>query len=115
MTKESKAAQKTAGDEEREEGRPSGNAHPKIDFSTFMLSLFTTAQLQLGEIPNPYTQKFEEDLMMAGETIDIMAMLEKKTAGNLTNEEAKLVEDLLYNLRMTYVRKMEKEKAGVRE
>lgn len=85
-----------------------GEAHPKIDFSTFILSLFTTAQFQLGEIPNPFTQKFEQDLTLAVETIDIIRLLREKTAGNLNPEESKLIEDLLYTLKMSYIRKVEK-------
>lgn len=110
MTKESGTAEQSAEKENKGGSQPSDSTPKKIDFSTFIYSLYTTAQFQLGEIPNPYTQKYEEDLIMAGETIDIISMLEEKTVGNLTKEENKLVEDLLYNLRMTYVRKIEKQK-----
>ncbi|MDH3973253.1 MAG: DUF1844 domain-containing protein [Deltaproteobacteria bacterium] len=104
MTKESRTAK-----QERGGNQTTSDAPPKINFSTFVYSLFTTARFQLGEIPNPYTQKYEEDLTLAGETIDILTMLEKKTAGNLTKEEEKLIEDLLYNLRMTYLGKIKKQ------
>ena len=95
------------------QGRNQGENNPainpaKIDFSTFVLSLFTAAQLQLGEIPNPYTQAFEQDLTLASETIDIIALLKEKTSGNLTEEEAKLFEGLLYSLRTSYLNKTKK-------
>ena len=82
---------------------------PVIDFSTFMLSLYTAAEFHLGEIPNPETGELGKNLELARETIDIMMMLREKTAGNLTGEEEKLVESLLSNLQMTYVKKRGKE------
>lgn len=93
------------GTESKEKNGDSGSSAgvKEIDFSTFMLSLFTTAEYQLGEIANPYTGEKEQDLNLARETIDIMAMLEKKTEGNLSAEEKKLVDNLLYNLRMKYL------------
>ncbi|MDT8316426.1 MAG: DUF1844 domain-containing protein [bacterium] len=78
---------------------------PKIDFSTFILSLFTAAEFHLGEIPDPDTGKFNKDMDMAKETIDIIMMLREKTSNNLTTDEEKLLENLLSNLQMTFVRK----------
>jgi len=78
---------------------------PKIDFSTFILSLFTAAEFHLGEIPDPDTGKFNKNLGMAKETIDIIMMLREKTSNNLTTDEEKLLENLLSNLQMTFVRK----------
>ena len=117
MTKETKTAQQQAESkseangeesEKKESTATAGDSPPKIDFPTFILSLFTTGQFQLGEIPNPYTQKFEQNLMLAVETIDIIALLEEKTRGNLTEKEEKLIEDLLYSLRMSYLNKIKK-------
>lgn len=76
---------------------------PEMDFSTFVLSLATSAQVHLGVLPNPVTGKPEKDLQVAKQTIDILGMLEEKTKGNLTQEEARLLEHLLYDLRMMYV------------
>lgn len=80
-------------------------AFPKIDFSTFLLSLFTAAQFHLGEIPDPDTGEVKKNLAMAKETIDIIMMLREKTSNNLTVDEEKLIENLLSNLQMSFVRK----------
>jgi hypothetical protein len=75
---------------------------PAIDFSTFVLSLSTSVMVHLGEAPMPDgTQK--KDLQLAKQTIDILALLKEKTQGNLTEEENKLLGDLLYDLRIRYV------------
>lgn len=77
---------------------------PEIDFSSFVFSLSTSALLHLGEVPDPVTRKIEKDLPLAKQTIDILGMLEEKTRGNLTADEAKLLENLLADLRWRYVR-----------
>ena len=83
-----------------EEKKPS---EQKIDFPTFVLSLATSAQVHLGSIPNPVSGKTEKDLVLAKQTIDIIGILQEKTKGNLSDEEARLMEHLLYDLRMRYV------------
>ncbi len=75
---------------------------PEIDFSTFILSLVTSAMVHLGEAPHP-DGKPRKDLTLAKQTIDILGMLQDKTQGNLTDEESKLIEELLYDLRLRYV------------
>ena len=75
---------------------------PKIDFSTFVLSLFSSAMVHLGDAPRP-DDTTREDLQLAKQTIDILGLLKEKTAGNLTTEEDKLLADLLYDLRLRYV------------
>ena len=77
---------------------------PVIDFSQFIFSLSTSAFIQLGEIQDPFTQKAEKNLPLAKQTIDLIAMLKEKTKGNLTPEEGKIIENLLYDLRMRYVK-----------
>ncbi len=74
-----------------------------IDFTTFVLSLVSSAQVHLGLIPNPVTQKSESNLEAARQTIDIIAVLKDKTKGNLTNDEGRLLEYVLYDLRMKFV------------
>jgi hypothetical protein len=76
---------------------------PAIDFHTFVLSLGSSALLHLGELERPGAGAAEKDLPMAKHTIDILAMLQDKTRGNLTPEEAKLLESLLFDLRLRYV------------
>jgi hypothetical protein len=78
---------------------------PEINFSTFVFSLNTSALLHLGEIPDPATGKQQEDLAMAKLTIDLIAMLQEKTRGNLAPDEENLVKHILYDLRLRYVQK----------
>lgn len=75
----------------------------EADFATFVYSLNTQALLFLGKIPNPMTGKYERDVNMAKYLIDTIDMLSKKTAGNLDENEKKLVENILYDLRMAYI------------
>ena len=77
---------------------------PRIDFSTFVLSLSTSALYHLGLVEDPQTgRKGEPDLPLASQTIDTLAVLEEKTRGNLDGEERQLLESLLYELRMRFV------------
>lgn len=76
---------------------------PQVTFSTFVLSLASSALAQLGEVPNPETGQVGEDLEMARHTIDILTMLRDKTTACLDSEESRLLEGLLYEVRMKYV------------
>ena len=76
---------------------------PAVDFHTFVLSLGSSALLHLGELEHPEGGEVEIDLPMAKHTIDILTMLEEKTKGNLTPPEEKLMQGLLYDLRLRYV------------
>jgi hypothetical protein len=74
-----------------------------VDFHTFILSLGSSALLHLGELEHPEAGAAQKDLSMAKHTIDILAMLDEKTKGNLTPAEEKLMESLLFDLRLRYV------------
>ena len=76
---------------------------PRVDFSTFILSLSHSALMHLGQAPHPETGSVEKSLPMARQTIDLIGMLEEKTRGNLSGEEERLVSQILYDLRMRYV------------
>jgi len=76
---------------------------PAVDFHTFVLSLGSSALLHLGELEHPEGGSAEKDLPLAKHTIDILSMLEEKTKGNLTPAEEKLIQSLLYDLRLRYV------------
>ena len=88
-----------------EEGRAAadGSVLPAVDFHTFVLSLGSSALLHLGELEHPDGGESEKDLPLAKHTIDILSMLEAKTKGNLTSAEEKLIESLLYDLRLRFV------------
>jgi len=79
-------------------------ALPEIDFNSFIFSLSTSALIQLGEIEDPFTQKSGKNLPLAKQTIDLIGMLKEKTKGNLTSQEEKVMESILYDLRMRYVK-----------
>lgn len=81
----------------------SGEGLPAIDFATFVLSLSHSALLHLGDAPDPVSGTVSVNLPMARQTIDLLALLEKKTRGNLSGEEERLLEQVLYDLRMRYV------------
>jgi hypothetical protein len=77
-----------------------------IDFYTFILSLGSSAFIHLGDAPHPETgTRMEPNLVLAQQTIDILAMLEEKTKGNLSPEEEKFLENLLMDLRLRFVNK----------
>jgi len=77
---------------------------PEINFANLILSLSTSALIQLGEIEDPFTQKQSKNLPVAKQTIDLIGMLKEKTKGNLTPEEEKFIEQILFDLRMRYVK-----------
>jgi hypothetical protein len=77
---------------------------PRIDFATFVLSLSTSALHHLGLVPDPETnQPGPVNKLYARQTIDTLELLQEKTRGNLDAEEERLLEGLLYELRMRYV------------
>lgn len=80
----------------------------QIDFSTFVLSLTSSAFVGLGDMADPATGKKEVNLPAVQQTIDMLVMLKEKTKGNLTEDENKLLEQLIYELQMKYVSKVKK-------
>jgi len=82
----------------------SGPELAKIDFSTFVLSLSTSALVQMGLVDDPETgQPRPSEPELARQTIDTLEMLREKTRGNLSDDEVKLFDSLLYELRMRFV------------
>ncbi len=90
---------------------PAVTSQPEEDlpmtFEALVFSLSTTALLQLGMAPHPETGRQEKDLPGAKQTIDILEMLQQKTRGNLTADEGQLLEECLYDLKMTYVKALQ--------
>ena len=77
---------------------------PKVDFSTFVLSLGTTALYQMGFAPDPETgSPGPADPLVAQQTIETLVMLREKTLGNLDEDERNLFDSLLYELRLKFV------------
>lgn len=81
---------------------------PKADFSTLIVSLYSTALVQMGEMPDPGTGVKTRNLDLARQTVDLIAMLREKTTGNLDEEEARLVGSLLQELQMSFVKAKER-------
>jgi len=81
-----------------------GSELPAVDFSTFVLSLGHSVLVHLGDAPDPSGATSEPNLLIARQTIDLIALLAEKTKGNLTGEEERLMEQTLYDLRSRYVR-----------
>jgi len=77
---------------------------PEINFVSFIFSISTSALIQLGEIEDPFTQKKSKNIPAAKQTIDLIGMLREKTKGNLTPDEDKFTEQVLFDLRMRYVK-----------
>jgi len=88
------------------EARPSdpADALPGIDFSTLVLSLATSAMVHMGLVPETEGGPVEKNLALAHQSIDTLEMLQDKTRGNLTDDETKLLQSVLYELRMGYVK-----------
>ena len=77
----------------------------QVDFSTFVMSLTSSAFYHLGDMPDPSTGKKEVNLPAVQQTIDMLIMLREKTKGNLKEDEKKLLEQLVYELQVKYVAK----------
>ena len=111
-----KRSSQRSGDEPEPEPEAAGPAQPaaqpraskqtfQIDFSTFIMSLTSSAFYHLGDLTDPMTGKKETNLPAVQQTIDMLLMLRTKTKGNLTADEDKLLEQLVYELQMKYVEK----------
>ena len=83
----------------------------KEDLFKFVISFFANWGWQtLGKIPDPVSGKTQKNLEMANNIIEILIMLEEKTKGNLTEEEARLLKTTITDLQLNYVDEKEKEK-----
>lgn len=92
-----------ANGEKTQEGSASrANDLPPLDFSTFILSLSTSVVMNLGLVENPVTKQTEKEPAVAKQTIDLIELLKDKTKGNLTDEETKLLDDVLHELKVWY-------------
>jgi hypothetical protein len=74
-----------------------------IGFANLVISLGTSAMVHMGIIENPHTKQKEKNLEMAKQEIELIEMLNKKTTGNLTEAEKKVIDQVLYELRLRFV------------
>ncbi len=77
---------------------------PEVNFLNFVLSLSTTVMFHFGDFPDPVTREVKKNISAAKQTIDILSMLKDKTKGNLDDQEKTLLDELLYELKMRYVK-----------
>jgi hypothetical protein len=100
--KQTDEPQAKAADESAESGEQF--QLPQINFSTFIFSLNASAMVHLGIMDDPASGQKNKNLAMAKQTIDILSMLEEKTAGNLSSDEDKMLKGILYDLKINYVK-----------
>ena len=79
-------------------------AVPEASFAHFVATLQLQAVVALGDVANPATGKQEKDLVQAKYLIDVLSVIEDKTKGNLDQAEEKLMQRIMYDLKMRYVR-----------
>jgi Domain of unknown function (DUF1844) len=91
-----------AGDEEFTD-EELAEARDPASFVAFVMSIASNAASSLGMMEHPVTHQREVDVELGKHWIDILGMLEKKTAGNLSSQEKRMIEGLLADLRMQYV------------
>jgi tellurite resistance protein len=77
---------------------------PEINFMSFVVSLATQALMQMGQMSPPPGVDLKKDKNAARQTIEILAMLDAKTKGNLNKEESDMLEELLHNLRLSFLK-----------
>ncbi len=108
--KEKKADEPEAAKEPKKDYAPDDKEAeaclPEINFPTFIMSLNASALFNLGVLENPATGKKEKNLALAKQTIDILCLLEEKTRGNLSKDEDVMLKNILYDLRIIYVKEM---------
>ncbi|MGQ0810877.1 MAG: DUF1844 domain-containing protein [Nitrospiraceae bacterium] len=96
-------AQPSAQGTEVPDEASSHSAALPVTFSSFVVSLGTSALMLMGEQLDPHQQRVPVNLPQAKEIIDLLSMLDTKTRGNLTSEEQAVLSEMLYAVRMKYV------------
>lgn len=79
------------------------SALPEVTFSTFILSLASSTLMHLGEVPNPETGKKEKNIVLAKHSVDLLNMLSDKFSNGLSEDEKKLLQDILYEVKIKYI------------
>jgi len=95
--------------------QPAFSSSPaELSFSSFLLGLSTQALIYMGEVPQAPGHPVQTDLSAAQQMIDVLALLQRKTKGNLDKNEEVMLENVLFDLRMRYVDLAKKSRATVR-
>jgi len=98
----------TGGENKEKSREKSEQPLPPLDFAQFVMSLATSAMIHLGDMAHPADNQRHIELSAAQETIDILALLEEKTRGNLSREEESLLTQVIADLRIRFVQKKSK-------
>lgn len=109
--RQTQAAASSASGQNTPEATPSGAftmsentpEEEPVAFTSFIMSLATQVLVQLGEMPPPQGMEIPLDLEAARQTIDIMTMLQRRTKGNLSQEESRFMEEVLHSLRISFI------------
>jgi hypothetical protein len=107
---EKESSSRPAGEKPEFQGKVSDQSpddssdYPPINFTNFILSLSTSALFHFGDYPDPASGKTQKNLSAAKQTIDLLDMLNEKTKGNLNEQENNLIQGVLYELKMRYVK-----------
>jgi hypothetical protein len=104
QTTPAKEEPKPASQESAKSGKTKEHDYPPIDFTNFVLSLSTSALFHFGDFPDPDGGKTEKNLPAAKQTIDILDIINEKTKGNLNESENNLIQSVLYELKLRYVK-----------
>jgi hypothetical protein len=91
-----------APSEKREAAEKKEETYRPLDFNSFVMSMANTALFQLGLIQLPDSESMK-DITGARQTIDLLALIQDKTRGNLSDQEQKLLDETLFQLRMAFV------------
>lgn len=81
---------------------------PEVTFPAFIMSLNTSVLYHLGEIKDPSTGRTEVNFDLAKHAIDTLVLLEQKTKGNLTTDEAEMLKTIIYDVKMRFVKAVKK-------
>ena len=103
-TKKAASEDKKESVENPQEMQDQAYDYPPINFTNFVLSLSTSALFHFGDFPDSEGGKTQKNLPAAKQTIDILDMLNEKTKGNLNTNENNLIQGVLYELKMRYVK-----------
>ncbi len=104
--REEEGAHKAAERAEAEAAPATEVPLPEITFPSFLFSMGTSVFVALGDIPDPTTGETQKNLPLAKQTINLLGLLREKTRNNLTEEEERLFDHLLYDLRMRYIKEV---------
>jgi hypothetical protein len=102
--KESFQTVEEAAEEPSQIGADDFSELPEINFMTFVMSLNASAMVHLGIIEDPVSGKKNRNLALGKQTIDILGMIEEKTHGNLSKDEENMLKNILYDLRIIFVK-----------